>query len=237
MKALRTLVVDDDLDFTDGLASLVQACGHDAVVLTSGQAAVSTLRDQAFDIAFVDVRMPDVSGFDVVHAIKSGKVRCEILLMTAFKLEDALSEEVDYGAVAVVSEPYSDEAFYAAFDRVLPDGIVVVVDDKPQCSTRLAEILANKGHKVEVDMAVDNLRARLRAPERDTLILDLGVPVIDAMDAYATVKHESRGTPTVIVVRATPDPEHDILRSREATGLLFKPFDVEPILDARARTV
>lgn len=102
MKALRTLVVDDDRDFANGLADLVHACGHLAEVSTSGQAAISKLRNREYDIAFVDVKMPNYSGFDVAKSIKKGELPCEVLLMTAFNLEDALAEEVSRGSVSVV---------------------------------------------------------------------------------------------------------------------------------------
>ena len=70
MKVLKTLIVDDDKDFADSLADLVRACGHDAWPVYSGAHAFDRLRNQAFDIAFVDVKMPGFSGLHVVHDLR-----------------------------------------------------------------------------------------------------------------------------------------------------------------------
>ena len=59
MTALKALVVDDDYDFADSLADLIRMCGHDAWSVHSGGDAFDKLRNQQFDIAFIDVKMPE----------------------------------------------------------------------------------------------------------------------------------------------------------------------------------
>ena len=238
MKALQTLVVDDDGDFAHSLADLVNACGHNAEVLTSGQAALRKIRDQAFNIAFIDVRMPGVNGLQVAYSVKRIDSNCEIHLMTGFNLEDALSQAVREGSVAVLERPYTTEQFHEVFTSILPDGIAIVVDDDPETGIRIARTLSQKGYGVRIGTRSRETLLGIRGLKCNALVLDLGVPVVDALDFYTVVRGGAWSVATAIIVpqqTASAKGETDVLRSRHSTGLLFKPFDVEPILEARAQ--
>ena len=235
--SLRTLVVDDDAGFAHSLADLVSDCGHRAEVLTSGQAALNQFRrDQAFSLAFVDVHMPGVHGLRVARLVKRLGLNCDIHLMTALNLKDALSPVVSEGSIEVLENPYRTEQLLETFTSILPAGIAIVVNDDRDAGMRIARILSRKGYAVRVGTPDRDVIFGIRALRCSALVLDLDVPVVHALDRYATVREDPPGVPTVIVLRAAAVAagETDLLRSPRSTGLLFKPFDVEPILKSRA---
>jgi CheY-like chemotaxis protein len=65
------LIVDDHHDSGAVLARLLSACGYDAVVVTSGTAALSLVSKARPSLVILDKSMPDLSGLDVLRAIRS----------------------------------------------------------------------------------------------------------------------------------------------------------------------
>lgn len=68
--SLRIVVVDDNVDLVDSLVSVLQHLGHDASGATSGTSGVELIEQRRPDVAFVDVGMPGMSGFEVVAAVR-----------------------------------------------------------------------------------------------------------------------------------------------------------------------
>jgi PAS domain S-box-containing protein len=67
---LRVLVVDDNVDGAQTLASLLEALGHHATTAFNGRDAVRLAAEQPFDLAFLDLGLPDISGIQVGLAIR-----------------------------------------------------------------------------------------------------------------------------------------------------------------------
>jgi CheY-like chemotaxis protein len=67
---LRVLVVDDDHDFTDSLAKLLTAWGHDVCAAYDGQSAVEQARIWRPHVALLDIRMPNMDGFQVAECLR-----------------------------------------------------------------------------------------------------------------------------------------------------------------------
>src|SRR5262245_57166888 len=68
--ALRIVVVDDNTDLVERLLSVLQLLGHAAWRAMSGSDGVRLVEERRPDVAFVDVAMPGMSGFDVAAQIR-----------------------------------------------------------------------------------------------------------------------------------------------------------------------
>ncbi|WP_332877554.1 hybrid sensor histidine kinase/response regulator [Massilia sp. S19_KUP03_FR1] len=69
-RGLKVLVVDDNADGAQTLAALLDALGHQAVTAFNGRDAVRLAAEQAFDLAFLDLGLPDISGIQVALTIR-----------------------------------------------------------------------------------------------------------------------------------------------------------------------
>lgn len=68
--ALRIVVIDDNTDLVESLLSVLQLLGHDAWGAMNGADGVNLVEEKRPDVAFVDVAMPGMNGFDVATQIR-----------------------------------------------------------------------------------------------------------------------------------------------------------------------
>ncbi len=102
------LLADDNATNRTILETALRRAGHSVVAATSGDEALERLAQQRFDLAILDVRMPDVSGIDVLKAWRfqeEAGVRLPILILTADATQEAVREALDAGADAFLAKP------------------------------------------------------------------------------------------------------------------------------------
>ena len=66
----KILVAEDERDIRDLVAFTLRFAGHEVVVATNGQEAVEMAPHENPDLILMDVRMPRMTGFEFVHALK-----------------------------------------------------------------------------------------------------------------------------------------------------------------------
>ena len=78
----RVLVVDDDCELADSLAELLMAHGYMADTVYDGESALLESKRHPYELAIIDIQLPDINGDEVANAIlREGSAR-KILLMT-----------------------------------------------------------------------------------------------------------------------------------------------------------
>lgn len=70
---LRTLVVDDDRTNAQVIRLMLRKCGIESESVHSGEACLKALQQNPYDLVFLDLHMPEVTGFDVAEKIRSGQ--------------------------------------------------------------------------------------------------------------------------------------------------------------------
>ena len=82
----RILLADDNVDFATSLAQVLEAKGHDVRVVHDGAAALAAAHEFAPDIAFVDLGMPKVQGYEVARRLRAqpGTAGCVLVAVTAW---------------------------------------------------------------------------------------------------------------------------------------------------------
>jgi len=80
-------VVDDEEEVASVLADLLEAQGHEPVVVTKSTEALSQVTAQRFDIVFSDLAMPDLSGWQLARAVKEVAPSLPVVLITGFGVE------------------------------------------------------------------------------------------------------------------------------------------------------
>jgi two-component system response regulator PilR (NtrC family) len=103
----RILVVDDEPSMREMLRIVLRRDGYDVVVAQNGTEALERLRTEPFDLLLSDIRMPDVSGVDVLRAAKQMHPEVLAFVMTAFASTETAVEAMRLGALDYFTKPFS----------------------------------------------------------------------------------------------------------------------------------
>jgi two-component system, response regulator RegA len=113
------LVVEDDNAFRSLLVSALDARGYDTRGVSDGSSAIAAAREDAPEMAVVDLRLPDQSGLDVVRELKALEPSIAIVVLTGYGSIATALEAVRLGAVHYLTKPTDPDRILAAFDRGL----------------------------------------------------------------------------------------------------------------------
>ena len=137
----RILVVDDDPGMLRTVERILRPA-HEVLGVPSGDRALAAIREDGFDVAIVDIRMPGMDGFDVTRAIKQHRPKTEVILVTGSvtDLDDKLVRSVQERAGFFITKPFSRSVLTSLVDRCLE--IRRLEDERDSLIARLTEDLA-----------------------------------------------------------------------------------------------
>ncbi len=104
--APRVLVVDDERSMRELLAIVLKREGYDVVLAESGRSALAALERSPFDLLISDIKMPDMSGVDVLRAAKQIDADILGIMITAFASTETAIEAMRLGACDYLSKPF-----------------------------------------------------------------------------------------------------------------------------------
>jgi DNA-binding NtrC family response regulator len=87
------MIVDDDDDFCEGLASALDHKGYLAKSAFNGSEAIDVVKDKRFDSIIIDMKLPDMNGLEVAEKVRSIDPAIDVALMTGFASMVPLMEE------------------------------------------------------------------------------------------------------------------------------------------------
>ena len=102
----RILVVDDERSMRELLAIVLQREGYEVLLAENGRAAVALLEREPVDLLISDIKMPDLSGVDVLRAAKKIDQDILAIMITAFASTDTAVEAMRLGACDYLSKPF-----------------------------------------------------------------------------------------------------------------------------------
>jgi DNA-binding response OmpR family regulator len=119
LKRLRVLVVEDEETLADNLRILLASWGYEVVVCHTGVTAITELCTDAYDLALLDVGLPDTNGFAVCSEYRKAGGKALIIFLTGRdciqdKLEGFTNEADDY-----ICKPYNSEELKARVEAIM----------------------------------------------------------------------------------------------------------------------
>src|SRR6266705_2562 len=102
----RILVVDDERSMRELLAIVLRREGYEVLLAENGRAAIDLLEREPVDLLISDIKMPDLSGVDVLRAAKAIDQDILGIMITAFASTDTAVEAMRLGACDYLSKPF-----------------------------------------------------------------------------------------------------------------------------------
>jgi two-component system response regulator HydG len=113
----RVLVVDDESGILDSLRILLKNEGFDPVIAHGGRQGIERLSEMRPDIVLTDVRMPDVTGVQVLSSAKLHHPEVPVILMTAQATLQSAMQAVNEGAFYYIQKPFRNDELVAILRR------------------------------------------------------------------------------------------------------------------------
>ncbi|MGI8907850.1 MAG: sigma-54-dependent transcriptional regulator [Candidatus Sumerlaeaceae bacterium] len=112
------LIVDDEPKMSGVLARMLARDGYDVDWTDSPATALEKLNDRGFDIVLCDLRMPEMSGIDVLERAKRVNPAMDFVMMTAFATPQTAVESMKKGAIDYLIKPFAIEELKALIKRI-----------------------------------------------------------------------------------------------------------------------
>lgn len=240
INSARVLIVDDNVDFAYSLGEILKDEAYQIERAHTGEQAVETFARQDFDIVLLDMKLPRISGVDVLFELRRIKPEVKVIMMSGHSVTDLLSQAVDGGLHRIFYPPYQLDSLLSTLHEMSTTGLVLVVDDDPDLGASIAQQLTAEGHSVLVTEGGPAAVQAVSANAYDYLVLDRQPQVMPGLEVFWELKRAERALPTVIV---TPRRNHDYITIEKLNrfpvcGYFIKPFDpleLLPVLERMSR--
>ncbi|HEU4389420.1 MAG TPA: sigma-54 dependent transcriptional regulator [Blastocatellia bacterium] len=118
----RVLIVDDESAMAFVLGALFQSHGYVVRSAASCAEARRHIDSQPFDLALVDLRLPDGSGLDLITALRESSPGTQAILITGFGSIDIAIDSIKKGAFYYLEKPFTDDQILMLSQRALEFG-------------------------------------------------------------------------------------------------------------------
>jgi DNA-binding NtrC family response regulator len=115
----KLLIVDDDQSMRSALYESLSSCGYEVDTAENGADALAKFKDGEFAVVVTDMRMPKMSGMDVLRGVKSISPKTPVILITAYGTVNTAVEAMKEGASEFIMKPFSLDDLEFAVKNVL----------------------------------------------------------------------------------------------------------------------
>ncbi len=119
MKKRKVLVVDDDNSMRLAIAESLEICGYQVSAADNGEEALSLFKINRFDLVITDMRMPGMTGMEVLRNVKEHSAQTPVILITAYGTVSTAVEAMKAGAAEFIMKPFSLEDLESAVAHAL----------------------------------------------------------------------------------------------------------------------
>jgi DNA-binding NtrC family response regulator len=106
MNDFSILVVDDEKDFLETIVKRLQKRNIDAIGVESGEAALAAMKERAFDVVLLDIKMPGgMDGIETLREMKKMQPLAEVILLTGHAAGETSNDGIKLGAFDYLLKP------------------------------------------------------------------------------------------------------------------------------------
>jgi CheY-like chemotaxis protein len=161
----KILVADDDRTTRFAISSMLTKAGYSVTSVKDGAEALRKIQRINFDLAFLDIWMPGLTGLEVLAKVRAGETRPKIIIMTSDGTPQSVLQAVKEQAYEYLSKPFLPKEAVEVAQRALEQNAVApieVVSAKPHwveliipCTREAAERIQSFLLKLETDLPED----------------------------------------------------------------------------------
>lgn len=195
--SLDLLLIEDDLDLALSVSAVLKQQGHHIELAQTLQEAQTALQDHSFEVALLDLRLPDGSGLDLIERLRAAG--SAVLMWTAYNDAAAISRALRFGAAGYVLKDTSPAELNLALHtavaggRFLSDRACRMLVNPTESSPRLT-------HR-EQEVMVALSRGLTYAETANALSISLGTVQSYVKNLYAKLEVNSKAELAALATR------------------------------------
>lgn len=230
----RILVVDDNIDYCEGIIDFLEMEGFDAIGVHDGFKAIEAVKKEVFDMILMDVRMPGMDGVETFQKLKAVSPETPTILMTAFAVESRIREALRNGVFGAFQKPVDNERLICSIKKSFPGGAVILIaDGDKELYSNLLDIFIEKGYR---GVVIRNQETAIRtACEKkfDIIILDMKREDTNFLETYQKIRDFRPDVNIIIVADNKKETESfiDKILENDVCTFLEKPLDIDNLLE------
>ena len=145
----KVLCVDDERNVRNLMKKVLEDEGYEVIAVSSGEEAQELLSKERFNILTLDLKLPGISGIDLLRKLQEEGVEIPAIVISAIATPEAIVEAMKNGAVDFLSKPFSPEELLEKVKNVLE--MEKITSSKME---RIAKNLLKKGKYDEAEKIV-----------------------------------------------------------------------------------
>ena len=117
----KVLVIDDTKNIRMLLTTCLELKGYKVLTAEDGKSAIEIVQEEKdnIEIIFLDIRMPEMNGTEVLKIIREMGVKCPVIIMTAYATVKNAVDCTRLGAVAYLQKPFSPDRVSSVLNEIL----------------------------------------------------------------------------------------------------------------------
>jgi excisionase family DNA binding protein len=122
--AAKILVIDDDEMVCSLFKDTLDGSGHTVTTVNESSEGLKLVKNQDYDLVFIDLKMPVMDGAELFRQIKLTKPKLPVTIITGYPDSDLMMNALTHGPLGVMSKPFRGSDILAAIDNYLRFGHV-----------------------------------------------------------------------------------------------------------------
>jgi two-component system, NtrC family, response regulator len=118
----RVLICEDDATQRGIIEDILRLAGHEVASVPGGDDALEALRTRDFDLLLTDLRMPEMSGVELLRQAKRLRPELEVVVMTAYATVETAVTAMKEGAVDYLAKPFDKDELLVVVGKALTQG-------------------------------------------------------------------------------------------------------------------
>lgn len=124
----KLLVIDDEPAIREGVRRILESESFQVETFANGHAALERIKQEPFDLVVTDLKMPGISGMEVLKAIKEIQPDLPVIFITGYSSVDSAVEVMKLGAVDYIAKPFTPEEMLSTIRLALEQRVVDLGD-------------------------------------------------------------------------------------------------------------
>lgn len=160
MNSAKILVVDDEKIICAGCEKILGEAGYQVKTTLSARKALDILKEEPFDIVITDIKMPELSGIELLEIIRKEYPEITVIVITGYSTVETAVEAMKLGAFDYLPKPFTS------------DQVILVIKKAVERKNLIAETLRGKKEISKAQQIINSLPTGIIVVDKDKQIVD-----------------------------------------------------------------